>query len=537
MKALIVDDEKHVREAIKILVDWKRYQVHTVLEAANGIQAKELISMENPEFIFTDMMMPLMNGMDLLEWIHWHAPRSKTIVISGHDDFHFVRHTMKFGGMDYLLKPIDPQQLEETFRTAVENWVEEEQLRNRQQARVMEINQIKQVYWDKVFSNMIQDPKVYDSMSNQLESEFGFSHTREQGMIAILNIDMMSQSLRNKYSNNMDMLFYTLANIANEYLREARMGYAFRFWGTSNELLVIFWDNHDAAYDVLMRINDGIKQVLRELFHIGIGTMKSLPSELMNSYMEARSVLKQRNLMSEGIWVHKYASHEAVKVPAISFDSFKANIQTAVRSNNTEQIRASITDWIASLLQLPHISTEELELWWHEYTSLKMGLLKGIKPQSLPDTLASQSFAIPLDERGRLKLHHWRDQFTQEMLTISALLFNHLEKENNTVFNIAEYIEQHYQEDITLKHLSDRFFLSREYISRKFKQQFQKNISEFIESIRIEKAKLLLLNPQYKMVQISQMIGYQDEKYFSKVFKKAVGKSPNQYRNENNLRR
>ncbi|XID91902.1 helix-turn-helix transcriptional regulator [Paenibacillaceae bacterium WGS1546] len=80
--------------------------------------------------------------------------------------------------------------------------------------------------------------------------------------------------------------------------------------------------------------------------------------------------------------------------------------------------------------------------------------------------------------------------------------------------------------------MSDRFFLSREYISRKFKQQFRKNFSEFIENVRMEKAMLLLLNPHYKVVQISKMVGYQDEKYFSKVFKKAVGMSPNQYRNQ-----
>jgi two-component system response regulator YesN len=94
MKALLVDDEKHVRDAVRLLVDWKRYGVEMILEAPNGQAAIELINLEKPEIIVTDMMMPQMNGVELLEWIHTHTPTSKTIVISGHDDFSLLRHTV-----------------------------------------------------------------------------------------------------------------------------------------------------------------------------------------------------------------------------------------------------------------------------------------------------------------------------------------------------------------------------------------------------------------------------------------------------------
>jgi len=83
---------------------------------------------------------------------------------------------------------------------------------------------------------------------------------------------------------------------------------------------------------------------------------------------------------------------------------------------------------------------------------------------------------------------------------------------------------------MTLQHISDRFYLSREYISRRFKQEFGENISDYIARVRIEKAKQLLLSPNLRIAQIAEIIGYQDEKYFSKVFKKMVGQSPNEYR-------
>lgn len=85
---------------------------------------------------------------------------------------------------------------------------------------------------------------------------------------------------------------------------------------------------------------------------------------------------------------------------------------------------------------------------------------------------------------------------------------------------IARYMDAHYQEDLSLQQIAARFYLSREYISRKFKQQFGLNWSEYLGKLRINNAKLLLQNPSLRVAKISEMVGFQDEKYFSKVFKK-----------------
>ena len=74
MKVLLVDDEKHVRDAIRLLVDWKQYGIDTILEAPDGEAAIALVRNEHPEIIMTDMMMPIMNGVKLLEWLHRYAP-------------------------------------------------------------------------------------------------------------------------------------------------------------------------------------------------------------------------------------------------------------------------------------------------------------------------------------------------------------------------------------------------------------------------------------------------------------------------------
>ena len=103
-------------------------------------------------------------------------------------------------------------------------------------------------------------------------------------------------------------------------------------------------------------------------------------------------------------------------------------------------------------------------------------------------------------------------------------------KEKNTMKEIVKYIEQRYQDDLSLQEVAGKFFVSREYVSRKFKQEFGINFSDYIGKYRIDKAKQLMQNPHLKLSQISEMVGFHDVKYFSKVFKKQEGVSPKAYR-------
>jgi two-component system response regulator YesN len=104
-----------------------------------------------------------------------------------------------------------------------------------------------------------------------------------------------------------------------------------------------------------------------------------------------------------------------------------------------------------------------------------------------------------------------------------------LEKKN-IIYEIEKYLQNNFDRDIKLQEIADQFYISREYISRKFKQEFHENISDYIVKYRIKKAKTLLKNSQLKVFEIANMVGYQDDKYFRKVFKKVEGITPNEYR-------
>jgi two-component system, response regulator YesN len=244
MKAIIIDDEKHVREGIILLADWKKYGIHNIFEASDGNEAIKLINEYRPEIIFTDMRMPKRDGISLLKWLHQNDLPSKTIVVSGYDDYEYMRNAIFYKSFDYILKPIDPEILNDTIERAV-----------------------------------------------------------------------------------LELKKHTVLS---------------------------------------MTVNDESEDVI--------------------------------------------------------------------------------------------------------------------------------------------------------------------ELEKNNIEKIEQYIRENYQHDINLQEIADKFFLNKEYISRKFKHHYQETLTDYLTKIRIEKAKELLINPTKKIYEIAYHVGYQNEKYFSKVFKKQVGQTPNEYR-------
>lgn len=145
MKAIIVDDEKHVREGLLLLADWSRFGIDMIMEAVDGNEAIKLIKEHRPEIIFTDMSMPKRDGISLLKWIHSSDLSSKTIVVSGYDDFDYMRNAICYKSFDYILKPIDPDILNNTLEKAVNEWKLQSSPGGNQQEQIREMNVIQQI--------------------------------------------------------------------------------------------------------------------------------------------------------------------------------------------------------------------------------------------------------------------------------------------------------------------------------------------------------------------------------------------------------
>lgn len=530
MKALIVDDEKHVRDAIRLLVDWEAFGIAELAEAEDGESAAAIIANENPDFVFTDMLMPGMGGCGLLEWIKAHAPRTKTIVISGHDDFELVRTAVKCGGQDYILKPIDPAELQEAVAKAVQSRRQEEALLMQEHRRNMQVNEIKPVYWDRLLSNLIENPAYYDKIRDSLISDLGYSPECRECCCAVLSLESIPADVRRKFSLSLDLLYFSLINICNEYMAERKSGYAFRHGSGTGYIVLLFWRNGAGAHEETARIHEGIARTLKGRFDFGLGRPAPFPGQVGLAYREAVHALRSRNLLRRTGWIHPAASDMETRKP-LPFREHEEHFRLAVRSTSTEQIDGAVQIWYEEVKEWSIITIEQLELWKHELSLFQARWLKETLGDSGTEAIIGTGPpAVPLGEDGMLSMEKWRESLSHQLKALAGLYKRHLHENKHVIYEIARFIQVHYQEDITLQTIADRFFLSREYISRKFKQELKENLSDYIGRIRIEKARLLLLNPDCRISWIAGQVGYQDEKYFSKVFKKITGLTPGEYR-------
>lgn len=538
MKALIVDDEKHVRSAIRLLADWTSFGITWLEEAEDGETATRIIAGEKPDLVFTDMMMPGMGGTGLLEWISANAPRTKVIVISGHDDFDLVRTAVKYGGQDYLLKPIDPAELAEAIGKAVASRRLEEESERRQQERNMEVNQIKPVYWERMLSNLLEDSSYFNKLKDSLSRDLGYSPDCRECRVGVIGLADIPPDIRQKFTSGMDLLYFSLLNICNEYLSRDKSGYAFRHGDGNGVIVLLIWRRVAQAGEEMRLIAGGIRRALKGSFDMGLSRAAPFPQGMAAAYRDAVQALRSRNLLERSGWIHEAAPGQDTPFRPLPFREFEEELRLSVKSGSEAQMAAAVEQLFTDIRRTSRITQDQLELWKQEFSLFQTRWLKdalGEDSGSGEGEGALEELSIPLEEDGSLSLSVWESRITARQLALAGLYARRLKEDRHVIYEIAQYLREHAREDISLQDIADRFYLSREYISRKFKQEFKENLSDYVARIRIDKAKLLLLNRDARLCQIALEVGYQDEKYFSKVFKKLTGQSPGEYRRNSGL--
>ncbi|MFB5673781.1 response regulator [Paenibacillus terreus] len=543
MRALIVDDEARVRKAVRLLVDWEEHGIQEVAEAGSGNEAIELIRHNKPELVITDMLMDAGNGLELMTWISEFAESVKFIVVSGHNDFELVRSTVRHGGIDYILKPIDAEAINAAVAKAVADWRAEERERVDQRQQNIRLNEIRPVYGEKLLSSLINDSNTAESSLRRLRADGVIPELTDTVRLLLLQVDADDGPLLQRFGKNSDLLHFSIINICNEFLPPHRRGIAFKYWGASDEIILLLWSGHEAVAELIERVNQGLFHTLQRRMHFGVAAAGALPQSLPGQYAEAGLAIRRRNLLRGDNYLHTLLteSQDAGRVGDVSrlrFADVQEDWKIAVLSGGNEQrIAAAAQKWIDGLSHGGIVTPEMLDQWRSDTLSFRERLLRETLGDDAGTVLTAllqedQQHRAPNTNAYSFSLFAWRDWAVDLMNRMSRAISERQAKEKYVIGDIIKYIDQHYTSELSLQEIASRFFVSREYISRKFKQEFGINFSDYLSKYRIEKAKLLMLNPNLKISQIAEMVGIHDVKYFSKVFKKLEGVSPKEYRHK-----
>ncbi|ETT33648.1 two component AraC family transcriptional regulator [Paenibacillus sp. FSL R7-269] len=567
MKALIVDDEARVRKAVRLLVDWDAHQIEEILEAGNGNEAIGLIRQEKPALVIMDMMMESGSGLELMTWVDEFAGSTKFIVVSGHNDFDFVRQTVRHGGIDYILKPIEPDMINSAVSKAVTAWRAEEAERSHRQHQSLRLNEIKPIFGEKLLSALIDDRVNAEASLRRLIHDGIIPPDSKISRLLLVQTDSGNNPLLRRFGGDSELLYYAIVNICNEFLQQGT-GIAFRYWGGPPEIAILLWEPHESVTSLISRMNQGIFLTLQFRMHFGISTPGAFPAHLPAGRAEAAEALLRRNLLRHEDYCH-FAGAESSRdagalsggvtgtgtdagpgamlggkqrdkrenaVP-LSFADVQEDWRMAVISGTPEALSAAAQHWTQELSRRGVVTPQMLNDWKADALLMRSRLVREALGSQAANVLAEleqgdQQYPSPQPSGYSFSLFAWRDWSLAFMQQLSRALTDRQQKERNPMTEIVKYIEQNYPSDLSLQEVAGKFQVSREYVSRRFKQEYGINFSDYIVSVRIEKAKLLMQNPGLKLAQISEMVGFHDVKYFSKVFKKHTGHSPKDYRDQ-----
>lgn len=515
-----MDDEKHVRDGLLILAQWERYGITEIFEAEDVDQAIALITEHQPEIVFTDMRMPKKDGISLLKWIDTTGLDCKTIVVSGYDDFQYMRNAIFYKSFDYLLKPIDPDILNETLERAVTEWKENANRRKSQMEDNKVINEVKPLYVDNLFTKLISgttplSPEVIKKVSAKCHITM-----KNQGFtIGILPIQPF---LKLQFREDQELIHFMIINICNEILHGNNRGIAFRNVERDDELVILIWEQQNTTA-LMERIHSSIYKASRVNCTIAIGEQARHIPEAYNS---ALHVFLTYSLIDQPKGMVNYEN--VVDKKLVHLLDYSEDIKWAIQSGNTANMDAILERIYNLYEQSHHLSWEQLRIWENQFVILRQHWLKEYQIHQQVRLYSGENL---WDDHGHFSFDRFKAEKKKEFHDLINTLYHaKYQKEKNTIQQIEEYIRNNYQKDLNLRDISAMFYLSREHISRRFRQEYNETITDYVTKIRMEKAKELLENPHLKIYEIANKVGYQNEGYFSRLFKKMMGYTPNEYR-------
>ncbi|WP_028608473.1 response regulator transcription factor [Paenibacillus harenae] len=541
-KVLIIDDEEPLRDAIRILGDWKGLGVDEVLEADGGRIGLDMLRKHKIDLAMVDMKMPELNGMELLQIIEREYPDLLTIVISGYNDFEYTRQAIRSKVVDYLLKPVNRNDLNQSLRKAIDvleaKRMKESEFIKRNITLNMSLPRLK----EKVYLSIIE--RSFKSQTN--EAFLPLIGADDPGnrftavTLRVLNLELIRKK---RFHGDIDLLHFAVANVINEIAGDHFSAFTFASPKLEREMIAVLTVKGGYTEDIAYRAMHLMKKAsstLNDLFGIsaaiGIGQITDDAMDIAVSYEGAKAAISGLDLSKlKGIAVTAAAIRTAV-LPVVkesqSLTSRMSIIRSMLENGNPQSAKSVISEMMNRLKASDGLSFGDADRLLRELVFLlnDIALELGAKPDRLPmrGEQELRSFGIPLDfaslEEYESLLHRIADYYSGEIRKAQTA---------NQPFDagdIKSYIDNHYFEDIKISMFAEKHFLSREYLMKLFKQQFGYGIHEYVQKVRMDKAKELLDDSSLKIQDISEMLGYKDKNYFSKAFRNYYSVSPSEYR-------
>ena len=534
MNILVVEDEFIMREAFSRLFDWESYGFSLIGKAQNGEEALESIQNNEIDIVITDLKMPVMDGLTLIKETKKIKPMIKFVVMSAYDTFDLVSEAYKLGVKDYFLKfNMEPDkvlsmlarlktEIEEEYKTA------EKQMEQQETLKKMEshLNKNKRVLHEQQLKNLIWGGKDETTVQKQL-ADHGIHISQQKLKVMVLIFEGYYHVEKQNWLNERELFKFGILNVAEEILQSFE--YVYVFCNLPNEYILLY-SEEDVLYNIDFDVNlfYALKSSMETCFGFvvsgGLSGCSDGFSQSFSLYQQAKTAYEYSFIKGKGILIKYNEIANKSSDIFIDLDAKAEKFRDLIfKQRDLEKLYNSISEFAVRTETARTDDADSIqELFYTYYQEILSYIRKNNLSKDEKLSQQMERFINYLHKKGTLpELNDWLRQIL-EILSQEAA-------QNALVLNIKRYINQNYSRDISLNEVAQHMVMSESYLSRLFKRETGENFSEYLSKVRINKAIEMMQEGRYKVYEVAENVGYRNVEYFSKQFKKIIGKSPKDY--------
>ncbi|OAS17911.1 response regulator transcription factor [Paenibacillus oryzisoli] len=494
-KVILVDDEPFALEGIKLMVEWEELGFEIVAMCENGEEALACIEACKPNLIVTDIRMPVIDGLELIDRVQTAGYDPIFIILSGYNDFEYARSALRYGVKHYLLKPALDREWEAVIQLVIEELQHQEQQRVRQ--------------------DLVADRLVPTLLAQLLRGEISVTDVNVGEML-----DPLAQGEHGWRYMHVEWLSGSEQELDDRYF-PSRKAYAIDLFGSQNGLVI-------ASFPEIQQWAQGVFEDLRDQgieCCLSIGPQVDSLRDIADSYAGALETSVHHFFHMSGGPLH----YDKIHHNPISYDlhavSIVDDIQSALEALQDKRVEDLIKQMFV-ILFANKTAREVVHLLVIRIVMKSAAVMRemGIDSEGLPRV------------RDFLRREHRSLQEVEESLQTYVQQYMSQLKQYKEKFSghplrvIERYIQEHYREALTIKDIGERFFMNPVYLGQAFMKRNGVGIIEYIHDLRITAAKRMLCETDETIRLIAEQIGYVHYHHFLKEFEKRVSEKPGVFR-------
>lgn len=508
IKVIVVDDEKVIREGIgRFVKETEGFELMQTCE--NGLTAFEAIQDRKPDLVICDILMPKWDGIQLIGACREKDIQCEFVLLSGYSEFEYARAAIRYQVLDYINKPINPTLLKKMLEDA---------------ARVIgNKNEIKKRLQSTIYDKVLEEEGMSGNEEHMEQLQVHMPHR------------VLAANGRDEKRNNR----------APEYVKDycekilQKQAYEQYIVYIKNGIVIMILVGVDTREHAIEKIWMELRNYAKGQggdVAVGIGDAVSGMRGIPMSYRKAKAALYEAQCGEEEAWEKEGCKEgrccffERLPYPYKSPGSIYARdisaVEHALHLHNREQVLDVVKETICRYEKSlpPYVIYSFIQRCAKEIWNLCEE--NAALPQEYEQKdLLSQLTAAPDMER-----------LLERFYSFAASACKGLEQHRGnhyggTMDEVINYIHLKYTQDISIEKICSVFYFNQSYFSSLFKSKTGCNYNDYVTNLRVEKAKELLKSGNYKITEISEMIGYNSSRYFSKVFRSRTGELPQEYKN------